>query len=177
VVISTREIVGVNTEDTCFLLNGIKENRKVMPKTLRSFERSLPMTLLETREAVMKKFIPSLKEHNLTPQQWRVIRALEHESDIDITTLATRCHLLTPSLSRIINHLVKENIIQRQSADSDQRRSKISLTELGQELFDKVAPASAERYADIESKYGVRKLELLYELLDDLIKTLEEDNA
>ncbi len=145
-----------------------------MTKKLRSFERSLPMTLMQTREAVMKKFIPSLKAHGLTPQQWRVIRALEHESGLEISELAERCYLLMPSLSRIINHLVKEKLIQRQTVDSDQRRSKIYLTELGQALFEKVAPKSIERYVEIEEKYGVRKLELLYELLDDLIKTLEE---
>jgi homoprotocatechuate degradation regulator HpaR len=129
---------------------------------------------MQTREAVMKKFIPSLKAHGLTPQQWRVIRALEHESGLEISELAERCYLLMPSLSRIINHLVKEKLIQRQTVDSDQRRSKIYLTELGQALFEKVAPKSIERYVEIEEKYGVRKLELLYELLDDLIKTLEE---
>jgi homoprotocatechuate degradation regulator HpaR len=145
-----------------------------MTKRLRSFERSLPMTLLLTREAVMKKFIPSLKQHGLTPQQWRVIRALENESGLEISTLAKRCHLLMPSLSRIINHLDKQALIQRRTVDSDQRRSKIYLTELGQELFEKVAPGSAEKYAHIEAKYGVRKLELLYELLDDLVHSLEE---
>lgn len=145
-----------------------------MTKKLRSFERSLPMTLLQTREAVMKKFIPSLKEHGLTPQQWRVIRALEHETGLDISTLAERCHLLMPSISRIINHLDKEKLIERQVVDTDQRRSKIFLTIAGKNLFAKVAPKSVERYVAIEEKYGVRKLELLYELLDDLIKTLEE---
>ena len=145
-----------------------------MTKKLRSFERSLPMTLLQTREAVMKKFIPSLKEHGLTPQQWRVIRALEHETGLDISTLAERCHLLMPSISRIINHLDKEQLIERQVVDTDQRRSKIFLTIAGKNLFAKVAPKSVERYVAIEEKYGVRKLELLYELLDDLIKTLEE---
>lgn len=145
-----------------------------MTKKLRSFERSLPMTLLQTREAVMKKFIPSLKEHGLTPQQWRVIRALEHDTGLDISTLAERCHLLMPSISRIINHLDKEKLIERQVVDTDQRRSKIFLTIAGKNLFAKVAPKSVERYVAIEEKYGVRKLELLYELLDDLIKTLEE---
>ena len=148
-----------------------------MTKTLRSFERSLPMTLLQTREAVMKKFIPSLKVHDLTPQQWRVIRALEHESGLDMSTLALRCHLLMPSLSRIINTLDKKRLIERQVVDSDQRRSIILLTKLGLELFAKVAPKSVERYVAIEEKYGVRKLELLYELLDDLIKSLEEDDS
>ncbi len=148
-----------------------------MTKKLRSFERSLPMTLLQTREAVMKKFIPSLKEHGLTPQQWRVIRALEHETGLDISTLAERCHLLMPSISRIINHLDKEQLIERQVVDTDQRRSKIFLTIAGKNLFAKVAPKSVERYVAIEEKYGVRKLELLYELLDDLIKTLEEKDS
>ncbi len=148
-----------------------------MTKKLRSFERSLPMTLLQTREAVMKKFIPSLKEHGLTPQQWRVIRALEHETGLDVSTLAERCHLLMPSISRIINHLDKEKLIERQVVDTDQRRSKIFLTIAGKNLFAKVAPKSVERYVAIEEKYGVRKLELLYELLDDLIKTLEEKDS
>jgi len=147
-----------------------------MTKTLRSFERSLPMTLLQSREAVMKKFIPSLKAHDLTSQQWRVIRALEHESNLDMSTLALRCHLLMPSLSRIINHLDKRKLIERQAVDSDQRRSIILLTEQGLALFAKVAPKSVERYVEIEEKYGVRKLELLYELLDDLINTLDEED-
>lgn len=147
-----------------------------MTKRLRSFERSLPMTLLQTREAVMKKFIPSLKEHGLTPQQWRVIRALEHENGLDISTIAERCYLLMPSLSRIITFLVKEKLVERQASEHDQRRSKILLTDLGHELFAKIAPKSIERYIAIEEKFGLRKLELLYELLDDLIQTLEESD-
>lgn len=148
-----------------------------MTKRLRSFERSLPMTLLQTRESVMKKFIPTLKAHDVTSQQWRVIRALEHDNGLEMSALAKQCHLLLPSLSRIINHLEKEKLIERKTVDIDQRRSKIFLTELGQELFAKIAPKSVERYIEIEEKYGVRKLELLYELLDDLIKSLEEKNT
>ena len=145
-----------------------------MPESLRSFERSLSMALLEARESVMKKFIPSLKAHGLTQQQWRVIRALEHENDVEMSVLAKRCQLLMPSLSRIINHLTKERLIERRVVDSDQRRAKIALTASGKALYEKVVPKSVERYNEIEKLYGVRKLELLYELLDDLINTLEE---
>lgn len=135
------------------------------------------MTLLQAREAVMKKFIPSLRANGLTPQQWRVIRVLESENGLVISELAERCYLLMPSLSRIINHLHKEALVERQSVDSDQRRSKIFLTERGFALFARVAPASAERYADIEEKFGVRKLELLYELLEDLIEKIDEEDS
>jgi hypothetical protein len=43
---------------------------------LRDFSKSLPMALMRTREAVMKRFRPSLRDHALTEQQWRVLRAL-----------------------------------------------------------------------------------------------------
>jgi len=34
------------------------------------------MELLKAREAAMERFRPMLREHGLTEQQWRVIRAL-----------------------------------------------------------------------------------------------------
>ena len=43
---------------------------------MREFSRSLPMSLLRAREAVMRQFRPSLRSHGLTEQQWRILRAL-----------------------------------------------------------------------------------------------------
>src|SRR6266849_5130597 len=43
---------------------------------MREFSRSLPMSLLRAREAVMRHFRPSLRDHGLTEQQWRILRAL-----------------------------------------------------------------------------------------------------
>ena len=70
------------------------------------------MALLRAREAVMKKFIPALREHNLSPQQWRVIRALNEEDGLDISELAERCYLLMPSLSRIVPNLESRNLLR-----------------------------------------------------------------
>ncbi|MFN8954252.1 MAG: homoprotocatechuate degradation operon regulator HpaR, partial [Burkholderiales bacterium] len=45
--------------------------------------RNLPRLLLEAREAVMFHTRPSLREHGLSDQQWRVLRVLgehAHES-------------------------------------------------------------------------------------------------
>jgi hypothetical protein len=38
---------------------------------MREFSRSLPMSLLRAREAVMRQFRPSLRDHGLTEQQSR----------------------------------------------------------------------------------------------------------
>ena len=143
-------------------------------KTLRAFDRSLPMALLRAREAVMKKFIPSLRENGLSSQQWRVIRALNEEEGLDITELAHRCFLLMPSLSRIIQNLEKRKLVIRNQSLSDNRKSVISITAPGKKLFQKIAPKSAERYDLISEKFGYGKLELLYELLDELIEKIDE---
>ena len=143
-------------------------------KTLRAFDRSLPMALLRAREAVMKKFIPSLRENGLSSQQWRVIRALNEEEGLDITELAHRCFLLMPSLSRIIQNLEKRELVIRNQSSSDNRKSVISITAPGKKLFQKIAPKSVERYDLITEKFGYGKLELLYELLDELIEKIDE---
>lgn len=149
----------------------------MVDKDLRGFKRSLPMSLLRAREAVMKKFMPSLKEHKLSPQQWRVIRALEDQNGLDISELSERCQLLMPSLSRIIQNLESRELVQRQTVETDQRRSVIFLSDSGRNLFELIAPKSIERYNYITEKFGYGKLELLYDLLDELVEKIDEEKS
>ena len=142
---------------------------------LRQFERSLPMSLLKAREAVMKKFIPHLREHGLSAQQWRVLRALYDENELEMSVLSERCYLLMPSLSRIIQNLANRELITRNVSQNDQRRSIIKLSQSGKQLVEIIAPESEARYEHITQAFGYGKLELLYELLDELVEKLEDD--
>lgn len=151
--------------------------KKTPPKNhtqedLRDFDHSLPMSLLKAREAVMSEFLPSLRRHDLSPEQWRVIRALNQEDGLELTEVSKRCYLLAPSLSRIAQNLERRGVVLRQSVENDQRRSRLFLTESGQQLFETIAPESQLKYAKITEKFGYGKLELLYELLDDLVESL-----
>lgn len=140
---------------------------------LRDFEHSLPMALLKAREAAMARFRPMLRDHGLTEQQWRVIRALADYDKIDASELARRSFLLAPSLTRILQHLEREKLVKRLSDASDQRRSMLTLTAKGRKLFSEVAPDSAALYDDIESAFGKKHLETLYELLESFHRSLD----
>ena len=139
---------------------------------LRDFEHSLPMELLKAREAAMARFRPMLRDHGLTEQQWRVIRALADYDSIDASELARRSFLLAPSLTRILQHLESEKLVKRSSDVNDQRRSVLMLTAKGRKLFSEVAPDSAALYDDIEGEFGAEKMALLYELLERFHETL-----
>ena len=134
---------------------------------LRDFEHSLPMALLKAREAAMARFRPRLRDHGLTEQQWRVIRALADYDRIDASELARRSLLLAPSLTRILQHLEGEKLVKRLSDANDQRRSVLTLTARGRKLFGEVAPDSAALYEDIESRFGTGRMATLYELLEE----------
>jgi homoprotocatechuate degradation regulator HpaR len=138
---------------------------------IRGFDRSLPMTLMRAREAVMRQFRPSLAEHDLTEQQWRVLRAL-HGADaaLSVGELAERTYLLGPSLSRMLVSLDDRGLIARTSVPGDARRAEITITSRGIGLVAEIAPRSETAYADIERRLGAGELEQLYVLLEKVAR-------
>ena len=132
------------------------------------------MELLKAREAAMSRFRPMLRQHGLTEQQWRVIRALAAYQRIDASELAKRSFLLAPSLTRILQFLERAQLIKRSSDANDQRRSVFALTNKGRRIYDEVGPDSELLYAEIEKEFGVDKLETLYKLLAEFYTALAE---
>lgn len=141
---------------------------------MRDFSRSLPMSLLRAREAVMRQFRPSLRQHGLTEQQWRILRALAALDAIEVTELARTAFLLGPSLSRILRDLEARHLIERKTAKADQRRSMVSISEKGVKLMASVAPTSEAIYAEITQRFGARKLAELQDMLGELEASLAE---
>lgn len=132
---------------------------------LRSFDASLPMALMRAREAVMRHFRPILAAHDVSEQQWRVLRAL-HDADAPLSAgeLASRTHLLGPSLSRMLAALEERSLIERSPAD-DARRSEIVIAPAGREVVGAVAPGSEAAYAAIAAQLDPGELDELYRLL------------
>ena len=144
---------------------------------MRDFSRSLPMSLLRAREAVMRQFRPALREHGLTEQQWRILRALASIEAAEVTELARTAFLLGPSLSRILRDLEARNLIERKTAKTDQRRSMVSISKEGVKLMASVAPSSEAIYAEITQRFGARKLAELQEMLGELELCLASADA
>lgn len=149
--------------------------RKALP--MRSFSSSLPMALLRAREAVMRRFRPALRAHDLTEQQWRVLRALAHAGALEVTELAAATCILPPSLSRILPELEMRGYVSRSRADGDARRFVTRLEPGGIRLIAAHAPRSEAIYAEISRLLGPARLEQLLGLLRELEDALDEARA
>ncbi len=138
-----------------------------VPK-FREVKRSLPIVLLQAREAVMSHFRPMLSRHGVTEQQWRVVRVLAESGVLDASELSRRAFILAPSLTRMIRSLQKRGLITRFRDKGDGRRVLLRLAPAGEALIREVLPDSMRIYSTLEERYGRERLEALVELLGDL---------
>ncbi len=139
--------------------------------------RNLPRLLLQAREAVMTHTRPSLREHGLSDQQWRVLRVLgEHANSteaaegVETGRVAREAFLLGPSLTGVLTRMERDGLIERSRCSQDARRTVVRATQLGLSKVAKLSEAIEAHYTWMESELGKKKLAQLYQLLDAVIQ-------
>jgi homoprotocatechuate degradation regulator HpaR len=156
-------------------LQGKKPAEKAVNRLkLPDFSHSLPMLLLRGREAVMGYFRPSLLEHGVTEQQWRVLRALSSVEEMEVMMLADATYLLAPSMSRILKDLKKRGLLTRRGDLRDRRRNIVAISSAGRELIDTLSPRSEAAYTEIAERFGSGNFAKLRNLLLILEANLQD---
>ena len=120
---------------------------------------------------------PSLREHGLSDQQWRVLRVLgEHANGgdsadgVETGRVAREAFLLGPSLTGVLTRMERDGLIERRRCPQDARSTVVRATELGLSKVAKLSEAIEAHYAFMESELGKQKLAQLYQLLDAVIQ-------
>lgn len=137
-----------------------------LPSTLRS----LPITLIRAREAVMFPIRELLVKSGLTEQQWRVLRVLMETGPVDAAQLADKAGLLPPSLTRIIRTMSDQGYISHKPDPLDLRRRRIDILDKGIQVIEdnrEQAAAIAQGYVD---RIGSDEYSQLLYLLNKLIE-------
>ena len=138
---------------------------------LRQTSRSLPIALLRAREKVMGPIREMLAESDINEQKWRVLRVLEESGPLELTSLAREACLLLPSLTRMIQAMIAEDLVGRETDPADRRRSIISITDAGRQLILGHAEESNAIFQRLERRFGRENLEQLLDLLEQLRQT------
>lgn len=77
---------------------------------------------------------------NLTPEQWVVLDLLNNCNGLSQSDLAEQSFKDAPSISRIIDTLVKKGYVQRKAAANDRRKFEIFLTPEGRKTVETLLP-------------------------------------
>lgn len=136
-------------------------------------DRALPLVLLRARETVMYPIRSLLKEHDITDQQWRVLRVLHESGSMDAKELAKSACVLAPSLTRIIKNLEEKGFLTRCADGKDGRRVVLEILPQGKFLIESVTPEVQVVYEQFEARYGKERLSELLDLLHDVVEQLD----
>lgn len=112
---------------------------------------------------------PSLREHGLSDQQWRVLRVLGEHGAVETGRIGREAFILGPSLTGVLSRMERDGLIERKRSPHDQRRTVVSATARGRQLVNQLSGAVESHYAWMEQSLGKQKLTRLYSLLDEVI--------
>lgn len=152
-----------------------KARKAVSPGAMSSFHHSLPMILYRTLDAVMPEFRELFARHNLTEQQWRVLRVLWEEQRASSAELSARTLLPAPSLVGIIDRLEKKGLVVRVRSTTDRRVVHVTATAEGRELGSEVAPYVEHLNDRIRSSVTPREWEALESTLVTIAAAMTAD--
>ena len=107
-----------------------------MPK----FINSLPMLLSRALDGIMPTYRSLFQAHDLTDQQWRVLRALWEQKHLTSAQISQITLLPTPSLVGILDRLEKKGLIGRLRSVEDRRHVHIIPTQAGRGLQERMLP-------------------------------------
>ncbi|EJM06862.1 homoprotocatechuate degradation operon regulator, HpaR [Pseudomonas sp. GM102] len=116
----------------------------------------------------MAFFRPALNEHDLTEQQWRVIRILRQQGELESHQLAHQACILKPSMTGVLGRLERDGLVRRRKSTEDQRRVFVGLTEQGQQCFVAMSEGMEANYQRIQEQFGEEKMQQLLVLLNEL---------
>ena len=150
-------------------MNEINKNTKSLI-TLFETKKSLTLSLLRAREALMMSFRPMLAKHKFTEQQWRVLRVLGEKGPCDAGKLAEEACILSPSLSRILSTLITNNFITKKEDIKDKRKIILEISKNGELKLETIKPEYLSILKSIQKRYGEDKINNILNLLAEIIE-------
>lgn len=134
---------------------------------LKPMNKTLPILLSRARETLLSYWRPKLTEMGFTEQQWRVLRVVAEHRRIDISTLSDETAMHMPSVTRILQTLEQNKLVERTRDEEDSRRFWIKPTQKTFDVLASCVETSNEIYAGIEKKFDNKKMTQLLTLLHE----------
>jgi DNA-binding MarR family transcriptional regulator len=151
---------------------------KVMQERLRQ-----PQFASRTQEAVLAVLVASarLREQveavaadvGITGQQFNVLRILRgaRPAGLPRCDIAKRTIERAPDLTRIVDRLVREGLVERTTSEADARLSVARITRKGLAILERVDPAIEAMHRVVHGRIGERDARTLTRICERLIES------
>lgn len=91
------------------------------------------------------------------------------QKEISDTTLADE-----PSTTRMLDRMIKKQIIEKRRCPEDKRKYMVSITDQGMTLLNSILPIVAQKNKDIENLIDENELEQLFNILNKINANMQK---
>lgn len=116
----------------------MKIEEEVKQKKFRNEQHKAIINLFFTNNWVSSQIKDLLKPHQITLQQYNVLRILNGQApnEVSIQDIKERMLDKMPDVSRIIERLRKQKLIEKHTNSTDKRSVKVTISQKGKDLLE-----------------------------------------
>jgi DNA-binding MarR family transcriptional regulator len=137
----------------------------------------LALLLERASRAVSDRLTRSIGLDGISSDHWRVLRQLSDEAGHPMGEIAERLEMNPPTLTKLVDRMVGQSLVQRAADAEDNRRVLVFATDAGLELLRQLQPRVDQHHAALGALLGERNAHQLERLLVLLIDASEQPSA
>ena len=136
------------------------------------------LTLLRTADEYQNRLMRLLRDYELTPSQYHVLRILrETESAMPVLEIASRLIQVVPAITGLVRRLEDAGLVERVRGRQDRRVVFISLTIAGREKLHQLDSPICRMHQSLLGHLDATELSTLIDLLNRARETVFDENS
>lgn len=141
------------------------------PPDISNLENHIGFWLRFVSNHVSQNFAQKLAVTGVTVAEWVILRKLLDTGKTTPSQLADSCGLTRGAVSKLIDRLVKKDLVSRETVGKDRRFQDINLTEKGREIVPKLAKLADENDKEFFDCLSPEDQEIFLNILKKLTLT------
>jgi DNA-binding MarR family transcriptional regulator len=134
-------------------------------------EDSLGFQVNMTANAMKNRFNTFLKPYGLTSEQYVIMKSVEENPDISPTQLSEITFKDKTTITRMINTLVKNEMLVRIPKQDDRRAYEIRWSDKAEKIMNEILPLTEDVIKKLRSQFDANELRTFLRILETLKQT------
>jgi DNA-binding MarR family transcriptional regulator len=125
--------------------------------------------LMDTTPKIMQSIRTEMRRghgSDLSIPQFRTLRFVQRNRDSSLSELADHLGLTLPSVSKLVDGLVKQELINRQESTTDRRRLTLVLTPKGESIINTARASAQANLVKILGSLSNEELKIIHHALE-----------
>lgn len=144
-----------------------------LPPPMQQPAELLPYLLNRTTSRLNQLWRHAIRPQGLTTPRWQVLSVLAEFDGSRVGTLASMIGLEQPALSRVVDQMERDGLVERRPAAADSRVVEVWITSVGRRVHAELLPAATDYVQDLVAGFTPEEIDSMARLLGRMLDNVE----